>query len=407
MFNWNDTFYRESTNYFTLLPLQLFAKSNQNHYLKPTLNRLGLLNAIQIFANESLENEEIVNSWIDNTMKEGRREVYIEGYDNNPFVQAKLTNDEYVVDKLNKKILNMNNQHIIGNRYNENFKLAKYAIEKGAFGRVITLYMCKLIYCTEENRRENNLSVQLYPVVVEVFVDKGYIVTSVKTKSNLFVYNSETKNITDLETTTCEKQANKAREMALAMLEINPTTDNNVDRLKTQLYLLLEACTQTPNEIKQLIEENKESITKITQSVMGEICNLESCYEQDVRWDVQNMIEKYFSMTYPDKSIFTKNRKAYPIKLDAIDQQSSRVQQTSSLEQPLQSKDIFFDNKKMLQKNRKCENVKFSFERKSSLYCNDRFNVLISVSRRYCVIKFAKYTVREDIENVLHSIIGA
>lgn len=406
MFAWNDTFYKESTNYFTLLPLQLFAKKNQNRYLSPALSRTGLLQAIQKYANESADNEEIVNSWIDDTMKEGRREVYIEEYDNDFFTQEHLRDDEYVRTELNNKLLNRDNQHIIGNVYTEHFELVKYTINKTDFGRVITLFMCKLIYCTEDNRKEKNLSAQIYPVVVEIFVDKGYIVTSVKTKANLFLYNSETQNITDLETTTSEKQAYTAKNAVLEMLKINPATENNLDRLKTQLYFLLEACTQTPDEIKQLLNANDDKIINITNVVMNEICQLDNCYEQDVRWDIQNMIEKYFSMTYPDKSIFTKNRIAYPIKLDAIDQQASRVQQISSLEQPLQSKDIFFDNKKMLQKNKKCENVKFSFERKSSLYCNDRFNVFISVNRKYGLIKFAEYTVREDIDNVLHSIIG-
>lgn len=406
MFRWNATFSNENTNYFTCLPLQLFAKRYQNAYLKPNMDRKELLNAIALFANQNPINEEIVNNWVDDTMKEGRREIYIEEYDDNLFTRNNLDNDEYVNGKLNKAILNMNNRHIVGNYYNETFSLVKYQINSGQFGRVITLFLCKLIYCTEDNKKEKSLTKQLYPVVVDVYIEKGFIVTSVKTKANLFEFNESTQVITELETTTSEKQAYSAKKKVLALLEINPALNNNINRLKTQLYYLVNACTQTPDEIKDLLNENSTKINEITDRVVGDICKLSQEYRQDVLWDVQNMIEKYFSMTYPDKSVFTRNRTAYPLKLDATDQQESKVQQTSGLEEPLQSKDIFFDNKKMLQKNRQCDNVKFSYQRLSSLYCDDRYKVQILVNRKCCIIKFFEYTVKEDIDNVLRSIIG-
>lgn len=406
MFKWNATFSSETTNYFTCLPLQLFAKRNQNAYLRPNMGRKELLNAIALFANQNPINEEIVNNWVDETMKEGRREVYIEEYDDNPFIKANLDSNNFVNGKLNKAILNVNNQHIAGNHYSEAFSLVKYQISSGQFGRVITLFFCKLIYCTEDNKKEKSVTKQLYPVVVDVYVEKGYAVTSIKTKSNMFQFNKDTQVITDLQTTTSEKQALIARNMALKLLEINPVSNSNINRLKTQLYYLVDSCTQTPDEIKELLDANQKNIYEIADAVVAEICNLSEEYKQDVLWDVQNMVEKYFSMTYPDKRIFTKNRVAYPLKLDATDQQESKVQQTSGFEEPLQSKDIFFDNKKMLQKNKKCDNVKFSYERLNSLYCPDRYTVQITVNRKCCVIKFSEYTVKEDIDNVLRSIIG-
>lgn len=406
MFAWNDTFYSESTQYFTMLPLQLFAKSRQNAYLKPNLDRRALLKAIARYANENESNEEAVNTWIDNTMKEGRREIYLEEYDSSSMVQDFLGKDEYVCGKLEQYIMNPNNRHFMGNVYNKDFQLVKYSIENGSFGRVITLFLCRLIYCTDEKERTNSVSKQIYPAVVEIFVDKEYIVTSVKTKSNLFLYNPDSTNVTDAETSTCEKQAFSAKQTALRMLQINDVKQNNIERLKTKLFCLVDACTQTPNEIVMLLQENVGKMEQMAKMVTEEICNLAPCYEQDVKWDIQNMIEKYFSMTYPDNRIFTKDRVAYPIKLDATDQQKSKVQQTSGFAQPLQSKDIFFDNKKMLQKNRQCDSAKFSYERLDSLYCPDRFNVLISVNRRNCIIKFTEYTVKEDIDNVLHTIIG-
>lgn len=55
---------------------------------------------------------------------------------------------------------------------------------------------------------------------------------------------------------------------------------------------MLEKYTQTPKEILELMDEKSS---------------------------VLNMIEKYFSISYPDKKIFTKDRDAYPLKLNATD----------------------------------------------------------------------------------------
>lgn len=114
---------------------------------------------------------------------------------------------------------------------------------------------------------------------------------------------------------------------------------------------------------------------------MSEICNLAPRYRNDVHSSVLNMVEKYLSISYSKQAIFTQNRDAYPLKLNATDEEESRVEQTAAMEEPLQSKAIFFDNKKMLQKNQVCDSVVFKFKRLNTLYCTKGFKVKIIIKK--------------------------
>lgn len=124
---------------------------------------------------------------------------------------------------------------------------------------------------------------------------------------------------------------------------------NSSNEYKNRLYNLLNSFTYTPVEIEQKIAEKKSEMEHICNMVM----QIFVTYKKNIERMLHGMFEiwlKIFSMTYPDKDIFINGRDAYPVKLDATDQQASRVQQTAGLEQPLQSKDIFFDNKRCCKK---------------------------------------------------------
>ena len=129
----------------------------------------------------------------------------------------------------------------------------------------------------------------------------------------------------------------------------------------------------------------KTEIDGVVETVMHQICNLRTAYREDVKSNVLNMVEKYFSISYPNKQIFIKDREAYPLKLNAT---------------------IFFDNKKMLQKSRACDGVTFMFARLNTMYCSRQFKVKIVVNKDYCMLKFTEYTMEEDIIHVLFSLIG-
>lgn len=175
---------------------------------------------------------------------------------------------------------------------------------------------------------------------------------------------------------------------------------------RSRLYNMLERYTQTPDEITELMEAKNKEIKDVVDAVMYQICDLRTGYKKDVQSNVLNMVEKYFSISYPDKQIFIKDREAYPLKLNATDEEDSKVEQTAAWEEPLQSKAIFFDNKKMLQKSQACDGVTFMFARLNTMYCTRQFKVKIVVNKDYCMLKFTEYTMEEDIIHVLFSLIG-
>jgi len=277
--------------------------------------------------------------WIDSTMREGRRELHIQNYDNNPIINESLQSDEYVIQMLEEVVFNKANRHILGNIYNKDFSVVKYSMGKGEMGRTISILLCKMIYCSKKVQKDSSISTQIYPVVVDIYVDKGCIVSRVKTKANMFEYNPDTADIHNLSTTDPSREALKSIQFCKKILQISQNVENG-EIYKYKLYELLDECTHTPTEIEDMLSEKQSEIQIIIEEIMNNICSLDISYEKDVHWDIRNMIEKYFSITYPDSKIFTRNRKAYPVKLDATDHQYSHVKQASGFEHPLQSNQI-------------------------------------------------------------------
>lgn len=81
------------------------------------------------------------------------------------------------------------------------------------------------------------------------------------------------------------------------------------------------------------------------------------------------------------------------------------MEQATGTEEPLQSRAIFFDNKKMMQKSRLCDGVVFVFNRRNPTKYNPNFKVTIITNKDYCTLKFTEYIKEEDIQYVLFSVI--
>lgn len=121
--------------------------------------------------------------------------------------------------------------------------------------------------------------------------------------------------------------------------------------LKHKLYNMMKKYIETPKEIQDKIDLNREKINNISKIIQQQICNVDESYEKDILLDVQNLVEKYIAISQPDKQIFTKDKEAYPVMLAAKDEEESFVKQEAALKEPLQMKAVFYDNKKMIIKN--------------------------------------------------------
>ncbi len=402
MFSIPHTFANEDESYITIPALRRFAKEKRKEDLKTTVDRPQLMEDIEKYANQSEENQEEVLDWLDQVLVEGIKDVQIKYLDDS-FQVDLLENDEYVEGILNPALVDNNNCHLCGN-YTENLRLYRYEIvPKSEQGRRIKMYLGKLLSTFDKKKGSAQTP---YPIFVELFLDKSLIVARAKSKSGLYKY-MEDFVLEAATPTSSEKQMGDAIKHICKLFSIDTASDFEAsEHFRNQLYLMLEKYTKTPKEIVNLINDKTAEIAKMVDLLMKDICNLPNGYKEDVESNMLNMVEKYFSISYPDKKIFTRDRDAYPLKLNATDEEDSKVEQTAALETPLQSKAIFFDNKKMLQKSQSCDGVSFMFNRINTLYCTRQFKVKIVIYKDFCTLKFTEYTMEEDIIHVLFSFIG-
>lgn len=403
MFSVPYTFANEDESYITIPALKRFAREKKNEDLKTTVDRPQLLQDIENYANQSPENETEVLDWLDQVLVEGIKDVQIKLIDDESFTTSFIDQDEFVEKVLEPLIVNKTNRHL-NKGYTESLGVFRYEItNESVFGRRIRLYMGKLL-CTFD--KKHGAATVPYPIAVDVYCDAGIIVARAKSKSGLYKY-EEDFVLEKAMPTKSEKETAAAIKWVAEKLVLNTRKSFEAETVfKSRLYDMLEKYTKTPTEIINLMDAKKTEIDGVVETVMHQICNLRTAYREDVKSNVLNMVEKYFSISYPNKQIFIKDREAYPLKLNATDEEDSKVEQTAALEEPLQSKAIFFDNKKMLQKSRACDGVTFMFARLNTMYCSRQFKVKIVVNKDYCMLKFTEYTMEEDIIHVLFSLIG-
>ena len=403
MFSVPYTFANEDESYITIPALKRFAREKKNEDLKTTVDRPQLLQDIENYANQSPENEAEVLDWLDQGLVEGIKDVQIKLIDDESFTTSFIDQDEFVEKVLEPLIVNKTNRHL-NKGYTESLGVFRYEItNESVFGRKIRLYMGKLL-CTFD--KKHGAATVPYPIAVDVYCDAGIIVARAKSKSGLYKY-EEDFVLEKATPTKSEKETAAAIKWVAEKLVLNTRKSFEAETVfKSRLYDMLEKYTKTPTEIINLMDAKKTEIDGVVETVMHQICNLRAAYREDVKSNVLNMVEKYFSISYPNKQIFIKDREAYPLKLNATDEEDSKVEQTAALEEPLQSKAIFFDNKKMLQKSRACDGVTFMFARLNTMYCSRQFKVKIVVNKDYCMLKFTEYTMEEDIIHVLFSLIG-
>jgi hypothetical protein len=138
------------------------------------------------------------------------------------------------------------------------------------------------------------------------------------------------------------------------------------------------------------------------------LCGIPENQISGLHCDIRNLFEKYISINRQDKEIFTRKRNAYPVKLCATDEEDSHVDQAAGGDAgPLQSKAIFFDNKRMIDNDKTCDGLTLKWRRNTRTYYTETFTVRISEKKGKCNLSFKEYTAEEDIQDVLFSIIDA
>ena len=386
-------------NFITLPVIFRFIKENKIDYDLGKTNRASLLEAIENYGLKSQENRENVLSWVDNIVKEGIRDIHIHKISVPDDISDMLSDCELCEEFLEES--SCLKKHLCENTYDDHFVLVNACRDDISTGRRIVFFYCKRVITLSS--KDNVMRAIDYPITIEYYLDSSWLVISTKPRSKIYKYTEKQWNLENLELTNNDKLVLEAKKNVIKLLhavETNATESDNY--IKSRIFELIDKYTHTPKVIQDLIDSHQEDIHNLC-GFIKEACAANGSQEKDIIGDLNNLMEKYMSINWKNSDIFTKDRVAYPIKISATDEDLSKVEQTSALSEPLQKKAIFFDNKKMLYKNKKCDGVVMKWKKQKS---DDYFTVIISSNRsgRH-IIKFREYTSQEDMHNVLFSII--
>ena len=299
--------------------------------------------------------------------------------------------------------------HLTGNTYSNDYDLVKADVSSDEHGKVMSLLFCRMLKYYEI-RKAKSSSVE-YPIFVDYYYERGWLIIRYKSRASLYDVMPDGTALEEClrHPVSINEEVNKIIQRIKHILYLSDS-DIHIASLKIQstFFALLDKYTHTPSEIIRVMEQNTEGIRQISEMIMH-ICGLPIPYQQKVDTDIRNLTEKYLSITWPDKNIFIKDREAYPTRLSATDEEDSRVDQSAAtIDDPLQSKEVFFDNKRMLYNQKRCDGLTLVWTRKDRTYYSEpTYPVRFSEKGGACTLSFKKYVAEEDIQNVLFTIIDS
>ena len=402
--NISTIFTNNNENYLTIPAIRKFAENIPELKLGSSSDKQDMISAIEKYMNYSEENQEKVLDWLDYVCHEGIQDIHLTYAEVDTEISLYLNNIKAANDFIKEFISKDSNPHISFNKYDKNFRLINAYCESSKLGNRVVFVLCKKITLYDKVQKyQRDID---YPLIAEYYIDNCWLLLKAKSRSNMYIYTGKPLTLDTAESTTYEKQVKEAKNFLKNILRFDESAYNAEEKLKNKLFELLDQYTNTPYEIEEILCKQTDNINKISEHIKN-LCGTQNTLYQDINDDVRNLFEKYLSIIWADRSIFTKDREAYPIKLNATDDEASKVEQVAGLSQPLQTKAVFFDNKKMLYKSKKCDNIYLKWKRLNNKYFTKDFSVSLSVGNKgICIIKFREYVVREDIENVLSKIIG-
>ncbi|MCQ5384288.1 hypothetical protein NO348_05610 [Hungatella hathewayi] len=398
-----SVFKNDNEDYLTSIEIKKFLKI---HGEKVTFSegRMEVVEKLINYANLSEENVEKVQDWVDKTTKEGIKYIYIKKVNKNS-PGWNLVKSGVITALLNELLEKIENKHLCNSMdfYEKDAKLIRADILESEHGEVISLYFCKKIHIYDRTKIAKE---SLYPVYVDIYTEHEIVVVRGKSKSGMYIYRDEGFDYDVSKSTEVSKCVGEIFNYISDKLGIWYVNSRDVNiYFRQKFYNLLNKYTDTPEIIKDKMSEKSMETSGIINFFVENICNLDDKYKVDVEKDIINLVEKYFSISYPEKNIFKEGRDAFPLKIIATDEEDSHLEQATGTEEPLQSRAIFFDNKKMMQKSRLCDGVVFVFNRRNPTKYNPNFKVTIITNKDYCTLKFTEYIKEEDIQYVLFSVI--
>ena len=389
----------EDYAYITLPPLKAFCHENG---LNTGGTRNMLIQRIEDFASKNSKNENIVKDWLDSVLKIGIKTCIID----------KINLGDYS-DNMNIKRLieerhvSCPKQHVCSQVGKKQLQLVDYKIEQDN-GLVKNISFKFIIGLLKAKTVHDDKGVKInYPVFVDVDFETKFMISRAKSASLIYRIENDLAIIPG-NNTSPEKILAEAREEVVTTLGlILDSKKNRVEETKKTIFGILKKFTNTPVPIQSLIDKNEKDIGSFIVTIFNNIgVHPDKELIEEAKEDMRIMIEKYSSITYPDKKIFISDRDAYPIQFVTLDNEFTRIQEASAIEEPLQRKRAFFDSKKVVFKDKKCDKLCLCYKMVPDRYYNEKnFVAKITIVDGAFCIKISKFVKEGDIQNVLSGII--
>lgn len=398
------SFRDRNEDYLVVPKLEQFCKYNN---LRTSLDKVELIDSIIDFANKNEDNSIKFKEWLDRTLKEGVKKILVTKVKN--LKKFKNKKKEEWEELIRKGFKIEESKYIIDAKHSCAIKLFNYKLtEDNEVIKKVSLNFTVLL--KEKKNKEESLRTIVYPIFIDLYLDKGYLVGRSKPKSSLYRFkryknNEEIKDDIEDKTVKLEKLIQETFEIIYRTLDIEKeSVQSSMHRFKSIIHFIIDECTKTPSEIITKLQ-NEDSfihdfITEFFKRQSIDILSNENY--MDAIEDIKIFMEKYISINSLDKEIFTNDRYAYPTQIAVTDSDFSSLEESSLDDNPLQCTPIFFDNKKLIHKQKKCDGASFIFK---SVLENKKISVILGVKKGYIYIDFRKYVLEEEIENVLSRII--
>ena len=117
MFSIPASFTNEAESYITIPPMKQFMRDNSVAERISTLDRPEMLEANVEYGKASEDNAERVLVWLDKTIKEGTKDVYLYSFDIDSDMLSVLQEEQTVIRALGVSLDKARHQHLVGPHY--------------------------------------------------------------------------------------------------------------------------------------------------------------------------------------------------------------------------------------------------------------------------------------------------
>lgn len=400
MINLGGSLTKENRNYIILPVLKDFC--SKHHIKCDVQNRADLLRIIEDYANENNKNENEVLTFLDECYKEGTKILKIKKIDKESEIS-----EEYINNRICKVYNDYGNSFIMKSTPQKDLTLINYSteVEEGVVKKIEFTFTIQIL--TGNYLKEDEGEVVLYPVFVDLDMQNGFIIGRAKPTTLVFDFDGHSLKFDISKKHGYIEYIDLAIEKVKLLLEIEEEDRSKaMIGFKRAVFYLLESFSFTPEEIEKKMKLFEGKIGDILQEFEETYdIYLSDKLKNSARYDLNIFIEKFLSITYPDKDIFIKDRKAYPYRISVMDHEFVTVDETAGLRAPIQKKEAFFDNKKAIFYNKRCDKVHLCFKRINDKYFGKQpFRAIVEAKQEYCLINFPEYVREEDIQDVLSRI---